>query len=72
MKELIEAYLKGTEHYLSECKILGVECDDITNNDFTYRVTLENVCCWNGVEQLNVSNSELLTFMWGHIANDNN
>ena len=72
MKELIEAYLKHTEHYLSECKILDVECDGITNNDVTYLVTLENVCCWNGVEQLHVSNYKLLSFMWSRIADDNN
>lgn len=72
MKELIEAYLKGTEHYLSECKILDVECDGINNDDVTYLVTLENECCWNGVEQIHVRNSKLLEFMWGRITNDNN
>lgn len=67
MKELIEAYLKGTEHYLSESKILDVECDGIKNDDITYLVTLENTWCWNGVEQIHVTNSELLTFMWSKI-----
>ncbi len=67
MKELIEAYLKDTEHYLSESKILDVECDGINNDDVTYLVTLEEPCSWNGVEQLHVGNARLLEFMWSKI-----
>ena len=67
MKELIEAYLKGTEYYLSECEILIVETNGVRNDDIVYLVTVRNESCLNGVDYLHVGNAELLAFMWSKI-----
>lgn len=65
MKELIEAYLKHTNHYLSKCEVEYVSESSEYNN--TYDVHVKNECLACGTEVINISYTELLSFMWSKI-----
>ena len=71
MKKLITDYLVHTNHYLVGLADFGrLEVVSITpfieNGEQWYKATLVNSCSATGVSDVNVSNSDLLGFMYGN------
>lgn len=70
MKELIEAYLIHTRHRMMYCDLttcdVGRSSDD---EEQCYDITAWKDGQLTGAE---ITVTELLEFMWGRIANDNN
>ena len=71
MKELIEAYLKHTNHFLAGCDLIICDVDrsSACEDEQCYNIFALKDGQLNGAE---ITVTELLEFMWGRIANDNN
>lgn len=66
MKTLIAAYLKYSQHYLSDCEIIQVE-HVIKYDDSIFEVKVKNERLHLGFEVIDVYNSDVLVFLFNKL-----
>ncbi len=64
MKQLLEDYLKHSDHYLSESPIHCMLDNIIRDGETVYVVEVINGCCPSGYEEIEITISELLMFLY--------
>lgn len=63
MEKLLKAYLKHIGHYLAYNPIRQID-NAMKNGDLVYVVECTGAGTWNGVDEVNVSVSDLLVFLF--------
>lgn len=63
MEKLIKAYLKHTGYYYADNPIRQID-NAMKHGDFVYVVEFTDTCTWNGVDDVDVSVSDLLVFLF--------
>jgi len=64
MEELLEDYLKNSDHYLSDSPIHSLLDNIIRDGETVYVVRVFNSCCYSGYEEIEISVSDLLVFLY--------
>ena len=67
MEALLRAYLKHTGYYHVGRPIRQID-NAMKHGDFVYVVEFTDTCTWNGVDDVDVSVSDLLVFLFEHQA----
>lgn len=63
MEKLIRAYLKHTGYYYADNSIRQID-NAMKHGDFVYVVEFTETGTWNGVDEVDVSVSDLLVFLF--------
>lgn len=66
LEPLICAYLVQSDHY--SCDFEPLEITRIDDRGTGFDVEFTNMCCASGHDTVQVTNAELMAFMWGKIS----
>lgn len=64
MEDLLTDYLKNSDHYLSDAPIHRMLDSIIRDGETVYVVVVFNSCCNSGYEEIEISVSDLLVFLY--------